>query len=156
MRKKFYSIWNFRYWVCFKYQNVIKMWAFRLVEFTAHHWRIESSFRTQVYLTADNQMSWCAVPKLTNVVYIELEWIGIPILLMLILWLCSTTFRPKGDSIVYLPVAPGPAPLLLSPGVPHADHIELLWLEECQQALAQTHLLHVRHCVCVALDQATV
>ena len=51
------------------------------------------------------------------------------------------------------PVTPGPTPLLLPPGVPPADHVQLFSLEEGQQSVAQAPLPHIRHCVGVALYQ---
>lgn len=52
-------------------------------------------------------------------------------------------------------VTPRAVPFPLAPRVAHADHVQLLRLEEGQQAVAQADLPHVRHRVCVALHQST-
>jgi len=50
-------------------------------------------------------------------------------------------------------VTPSAVPLPLAPRVAHADHVQLLRLEEGQQAMAQADLPHICHGVCVALHQ---
>lgn len=52
-------------------------------------------------------------------------------------------------------VAPRAVPFPLAPRVTHADHVQLLRLEEGQKAVAQADLPHVCHCICVALHQPT-
>lgn len=66
-------------------------------------------------------------------------------------------FPPKKVAAAYpnSRVTPRAVPLPFAPWVAHADHVQLLRLEEGQQAVAQTDLPHVCHCIGVALHQST-
>lgn len=64
--------------------------------------------------------------------------------------------RPPRQQGVLSPVAPWPAPLLLPPGVPHTNHVQLLGFEEGQQAMAQAHFTNIGDCVSMTFDQSTI
>lgn len=69
---------------------------------------------------------------------------------------CLEKYCQVGIKELCLPVTPGPVPLPLTPGVPHPDHGQFVWLEIGQQAVTEPDSPHIRHSVGVTLDQATV
>lgn len=70
------------------------------------------------------------------------------------LFLVISTISPVQQGALS-PVTPWPTPLLLPPGVPHANHVQLLRFEEGQQAVSQAHLPNVCDRISVTFDQPT-